>query len=75
MAGLLSIAPRARRSLGAYRIPSETGLLIPSEKRDSRTVGFSGRASDVREQDFTGVGSAGTIYLTIGCKLRAEIAD
>src|ERR1700674_5857553 len=32
-AGLLSIAPRTRQSLGAYRIPSETGLLIPSEKR------------------------------------------
>jgi hypothetical protein len=25
-------APRARRSLGAYRIPLETGLLIPSDK-------------------------------------------
>jgi hypothetical protein len=24
--------------LGAYRIPSETGLLIPSEKRDFRNV-------------------------------------
>jgi hypothetical protein len=24
-------APRARRSLGAYRIPLETGLLIPSD--------------------------------------------
>jgi hypothetical protein len=30
IAGLL-FAPRARRSLGAYRIPLETGLLIPSE--------------------------------------------
>jgi hypothetical protein len=29
IAGLL-FAPRARRSLGAYRIPLETGLLIPS---------------------------------------------
>src|SRR6202521_3459809 len=37
-AGLLSIAPRARQSLGAYRIPPETGLLIPSEKRDYRNV-------------------------------------
>jgi hypothetical protein len=25
--------PRARRTLGAYRIPLETGLLIPSDKR------------------------------------------
>jgi len=31
IAGLLYLAPRARRSLGAYRIPLETGLLIPSE--------------------------------------------
>ena len=31
--GLLSVALRARRRLGAYRIPPETGLLIPSEKR------------------------------------------
>jgi hypothetical protein len=30
IAGLL-FAPRARRSLGAYRIPLETGLLIPSD--------------------------------------------
>src|ERR1700722_19696713 len=29
IAGLL-FAPRARRSMGAYRIPLETGLLIPS---------------------------------------------
>jgi hypothetical protein len=32
IAGLL-FAPRARRSLGAYRIPLETGLLIPADKR------------------------------------------
>src|ERR1700680_719063 len=32
--GLLSVALRARRPLGAYRIPPETGLLIPSDKRD-----------------------------------------
>jgi hypothetical protein len=31
IAGLLSFALRARRPLGAYRIPPETGLLIPSE--------------------------------------------
>jgi len=30
IAGLLFLAPRARRSLGAHRIPLETGLLIPS---------------------------------------------
>jgi hypothetical protein len=30
-AGLLSIAPRARLSLGAYRIPLETSLLINAE--------------------------------------------
>src|SRR5262249_33097841 len=30
IAGLLFIAPRARRTLGAYRIPRETGLLISS---------------------------------------------
>src|ERR1700686_1206628 len=30
IAGLLSIASLARQSLGAYRIPPETGLLIPS---------------------------------------------
>ena len=33
IAGLLSVALRARRPLGAYRIPPETGLLIPSDKR------------------------------------------
>jgi hypothetical protein len=32
IAGLLSVALRARRPLGAYRIPPETGLLIPSDK-------------------------------------------
>jgi len=32
IAGLL-FAPRARRSLGAYRIPLETDLLIPSDIR------------------------------------------
>src|SRR5258706_11425182 len=31
-AGLLSLVLRARRLLGAYRIPMETGLLIPSDK-------------------------------------------
>jgi len=35
IAGLLSVALRARRPLGAYRIPPETGLLIPSDKRGS----------------------------------------
>ena len=30
IAGLLFFAPRARQSLGAYRIPRETGLLISS---------------------------------------------
>ena len=30
-AGLLSLVLRARRLLGAYRIPMETGLLIPSD--------------------------------------------
>src|SRR6202166_3443124 len=35
-----SVALRARRPLGAYSIPPETGLLIPSEKRDYRNVGF-----------------------------------
>jgi hypothetical protein len=30
IAGLLFIVLRARRTLGAYRIPQETGLLIPS---------------------------------------------
>jgi hypothetical protein len=37
IAGLL-FAPRARRSLGAYRIPLETGLLIPSDKSRYRTI-------------------------------------
>jgi hypothetical protein len=32
IAGLLFIVLRARRTLGAYRIPRETGLLIPSDK-------------------------------------------
>jgi hypothetical protein len=44
----VSFAPRARRSLGAYRIPLETGLLIPSdlfykrsqEKNTSPVAGF-----------------------------------
>src|ERR1700723_2184361 len=37
-------APRARRSLGAYRIPLETGLLISSEKKQfSCGRSFSGR--------------------------------
>jgi hypothetical protein len=44
IAGLLSSAPGARQSLGAYRIPSETGLLIPSVKRDSRKLAFSVRS-------------------------------
>jgi hypothetical protein len=38
IAGLLFFVPRARRTLGAYRIPLETGLLIPSEKRNSRKL-------------------------------------
>src|SRR5580700_5972587 len=33
IAGLLFIVLRARRTLGAYRIPRETGLLIPSDYR------------------------------------------
>jgi hypothetical protein len=37
IAGLL-FAPRAHRSLGAYRIPLETGLLIPSDKRRYRKL-------------------------------------
>jgi hypothetical protein len=37
IAGLLYLALRARRSLGAYRIPLETGLLIPSGKSDNRS--------------------------------------
>jgi len=32
--------------LGAYRIPLETGLLIPSEKRAYRHVGIKGRPDD-----------------------------
>jgi hypothetical protein len=32
IAGLLFFVPRARRTLGAYSIPLETGLLIPSVK-------------------------------------------
>ena len=40
IAGLLSFALRARRPLGAYRIPLETGLLIPSVKRDYRNMGI-----------------------------------
>src|SRR5450631_3417374 len=32
---------RARRLLGAYRIPMETGLLIPSDKSRNRTLGIS----------------------------------
>src|SRR5215467_14954170 len=36
IAGLLFFVPRARQSLGAYRIPWETGLLIPSGKRALR---------------------------------------
>src|ERR1700719_1342267 len=39
IAGLLSVALRARRPLGAYRIPPETGLLIPSDKRAYRQLG------------------------------------
>src|ERR1700674_4159356 len=38
IASLLSFALRARRPLGAYRIPPETGLLIPSDKRRYRKV-------------------------------------
>jgi hypothetical protein len=34
IAGFLSVALQARRPLGAYRIPLETGLLTPSEKLD-----------------------------------------
>ena len=40
IAGLLFFVPRARRTLGAYRIPRETGLLIPSGKRGNRRVDF-----------------------------------
>src|SRR5260370_14673039 len=32
IAGLLFFVLRARRTLGAYRIPRETGLLIPSKR-------------------------------------------
>src|SRR6266404_3583537 len=39
-AGLLSLVLRARRLLGAYRIPMETGLLIPSGKSAYRTCGL-----------------------------------
>ena len=42
-AGLLSVALRARRPLGAYSIPPETGLLIPSVKRDYRILAFGVR--------------------------------
>src|ERR1700739_4548700 len=40
IAGLLFFVLRARRTLGAYRIPRETGLLIPSEKQRSRLYGI-----------------------------------
>src|ERR1700735_2664673 len=39
------VALRARRPLGAYRIPPETGLLIPSGKRDYRRLGIRQKAS------------------------------
>jgi hypothetical protein len=32
--------------LGAYRIPLETGLLIPSDKRVSRKLGFWQKPDD-----------------------------
>src|SRR5260221_385349 len=66
IAGLLFIVPRARRTLGAYRIPRETGLLIPSGKRHKsykRTspVRCAGLRTVVRivvfaQVDFVGVG-------------------
>jgi hypothetical protein len=39
IAGLLFFAPRARLSLGAYRIPRETGPLIPSGPSYLHTIG------------------------------------
>ena len=58
IAGLLSVALRARRPLGAYRIPPQTGLLIPSDKRCDRKLAHhhTGRslveATSRRDQDF-----------------------
>jgi hypothetical protein len=40
IAGLLSVALRARRPLGACRIPLETGLLIPSDKQELSEFGI-----------------------------------
>src|SRR5580693_929105 len=39
------LVPRARLSSGAYRIPLETGLLIPSEKRTNRTSGIPAKTT------------------------------
>jgi hypothetical protein len=40
IAGLLSIALRARLSLGAYRIPLETSLLLSSDLSHYRKLGY-----------------------------------
>jgi hypothetical protein len=39
-AGLLPLRLERVISLGAYRIPQETGLLIPSGKRAPKTCGY-----------------------------------
>jgi hypothetical protein len=43
-----------RRSLGAYRIPPETGLLIASEKRNVRKA-ESGKKAGFREAELPGM--------------------
>src|SRR6202051_4556150 len=47
IAGLLFVALRARRPLGAYRIPLETGLLIPS---GNRVLGMWPKPTRTRKQ-------------------------
>src|SRR5467141_1516112 len=59
IAGLLSIAPWARQSLGTYRIPPETGPLIQSDK-SSRKLALCVALirATFRESRLSGLGSA-----------------
>src|SRR5882762_241985 len=49
IAGLLFLAPRARRTLGAYRIPRETGLLISSERWQRVRIEFEFESRNFRD--------------------------
>src|SRR5438445_13148504 len=63
IAGLLFIVPRARRTLGAYRIPRETGLLIPGKRCRSRR-------SEIADANWQA-----DVQLLVGLEVKMEISD